>query len=690
MKRGKQMARCLNCMEEYEGFQDECPNCGFIAGTPAKEGFHMNPGVELKERYIVGTVTSYGGFGVVYVGWDTVLKCKVAIKEYFPSGLITREIGSTQVHPVKNARSEKEFHAGKERFLMEAQIMSKFDGHPNIVSIMDYFEENGTAYIVMEFLEGQSLKGYIKSMEELGEKVDIDTAVEITKSMCDILAELHKENILHRDIAPDNIFICLGGKVKLIDFGAARLAEKDKQLTKVLKMGFAPPEQYSTDKEQGTYTDVYALGATLYRTITGKMPDEASNRAAIKEGAIAKNDTLIPPNEINPDIPEQLSNTILRAMAITPGMRFQTMQEFKEALEGKTKSLDPRTELKRRKRRRIIGVAVATLVIGIGAMIGFNMYQDKKIDAELPASTITVWVPSVSGDAIRAQEARKKNMDIMVAEFQKNYPHVKVDIVPVENEIYAQKLEEAKQNKCMPTLFLQENVKDDSLVSDKAELTPVLSYIRLKDYYFESQLKDIMGKYSELPTGYVETMLYVKKGARELNDEERIQLLASQCEKGFEPSRTEFETGVSNYLIAGNDYYYDIFENSSSDQLEVNHIINAGNVQIEPLLSNKKFGYLTDSWSISVQATENEKKCAYVLLAYFLQGNCQRSFFTVEGEKQSKAAPLLKDIYDRNYFQNIVGRKMEFLKEDIGGLVLINEYADINEYYKKILEQCQN
>ena len=201
-------------MKEYEGFDEECPYCGFIQGTPAIEGFHLNPGVELKERYIVGTVVSYGGFGVVYAGWDTMLKCKVAVKEYFPSGLITREPGKTQVYPVKNERAEREYELGKKRFLREAKIMSKYDGYETIVSIMDYFEENGTAYIIMEFLEGQTLKEYIKSTEELGERVDIQTAVDITIQICDVLAELHKDNILHRDIAPDNIYICIGGKIK--------------------------------------------------------------------------------------------------------------------------------------------------------------------------------------------------------------------------------------------------------------------------------------------------------------------------------------------------------------------------------------------------------------------------------------------------------------------------------------------
>lgn len=683
------MERCMNCMKEYETEEGKCPYCGFREGTPAKEGFHMNPGVVLKNRYEVGTVTSYGGFGVVYVGWDTTLDCKVAIKEYFPSGLITREPGTIEVRPVKNSRAEREFHAGKERFLKEAQIMSKYDGHPSIVSIMDYFEANNTAYIIMEFLEGITLKQYIKNVESLGERVDIETAVEITKSICDILAELHKGSILHRDIAPDNIFICMGGTVKLIDFGAARLAEKDKQLTKVLKMGFAPPEQYSTDKEQGTYTDVYALGATLYRTITGEMPDEASNRASLKEGAIAKNDTLIAPKEINSDISEQLSNTILRAMAITPGMRFQTMEEFKEALEGKTKALDPRKELQRRKKRRILGVLIAVFVIGTGMLVGMNLYNSKKIQAELPTGVITVWVPSEE-EGICSDLELTKNMKIMISEFSQNYPHVKVEVETVKTTEYESKLITAKRIGNAPTLFLQRELQENYSSDDLAEVTGVNSYLKPKDYYMSDEMQKLMKEKRQLPTGYVETVLYQKKEAPDLDEAGKLALLEKQVEKGFSAALQEFETGTSQYLIAGTDYYYEFFQNREDTQILVNHVVNAGNVKVQPFDSEKVYGYLSDYWCINVTATEKQKQCANVLLAYFLAGNCQRSFFTVEGEKQSCSAPLYKEVYDTNYFENLTEHKIPFLQDDIDKLVLINEYNGLDDYYRLLLKKVKN
>ena len=682
------MIRCLNCMKEYEGFDEECPYCGFIQGTPAIEGFHLNPGVELKERYIVGTVVSYGGFGVVYAGWDTMLKCKVAVKEYFPSGLITREPGKTQVYPVKNESAEREYELGKKRFLREAKIMSKYDGYETIVSIMDYFEENGTAYIIMEFLEGQTLKEYIKSTEELGERVDIQTAVDITIQICDVLAELHKDNILHRDIAPDNIYICIGGKIKLIDFGAARLAEKDKQLTKVLKMGFAPPEQYSTDKEQGTYTDVYALGATLYRTITGQMPDEASNRASLKQGAIAKNDTLKAPKDINPDISEQLSNTILRAMAITPGMRFQTMQEFKEALQGKTAPLDPKKELLRRKQRRIITGGLVCLLLAGGIFVGIRMFNNKKIAAELPEASIEVCVPVSESNPLYSEENTLSHMKNMVSEFKENYPHVMVEIETASYEQYAEEIENHISLGDMPVLYLEHGWQQQ----DKNELavpTCFEKYVDNKDYYYWDQMHKMIQNFNKTPTGYIEIVLYEKKDAPQLSDEQKIQLLETQCTKGFEVALNEFQTGASQYLIAGTDYYYQFFENTNADNIVIDHVINAGNVKIEPFQSEKKFGCFSDYWCINQKAKKEEQDCANVLLAYFLEGNCQRSYFTVEAERQSQSAPLLKEVFDENYFQNMMVRKMPFLKENMAKMIFINQYTDINDFYNQVLNKIK-
>lgn len=660
------MTRCLNCMEEYQEVQNQCPNCGFVKGTLAKEVFHLNPGVELKNRYIIGTVVSYGGFGVVYVAWDTTLQCKVAIKEYFPSALVTRAPGTLEVKPV-NGNRQKEFYKGRERFLLEAKIMTQFDGHPNIVSIMNFFEENGTAYIVMEFLDGVTLKDYMK-ME--GNVIDVETAREIIMSICDIVGELHKKKVLHRDLAPDNIMICLGGKVKLIDFGAARLAEKDNKLTKVLKMGFAPPEQYSSDKEQGEYTDVYALGATLYRMVTGEMPEEATNRKV--------EDNLKKPQELNPNIPQQMSNAILSAMAVVPELRYQSMKEFKEALQGKKVAVDPVAELKRRKRKRILGVSAAVVLIGAGVLVGYHMMKDKKETAQLPTASIEVWVPTVSGEAVQT------DMKDMIAEFHKNYPHVTVNVKNIEEEVYQETIENAMEEGEMPAIFYQEELNEQIEKNQLYDISKAFEYMDMKDYYFSDEMKEVVKEYHQLPSGFVETVLYSKKGASDLSDEEIKELLEEQQKEGFEKALENFRNGDAKYLIAGTDCYYQFLH---KNEAEIATGANAGNVKVQKLFKDENYGYLTDYWCISESATDKEKKCAVVLMGYFMGGNCQRSFFTVEGEKRSDSIPLYEEVFE--YYSNGVSKKMEFLKEDLEELTVITEFEGVEDYYDILLEKVE-
>ena len=167
-------------------------------------------------------------------------------------------------------------------------------------------------------------KDYIKKHQGI---VSEDIAIKVTLAVLAALTDIHKAGIIHRDIAPDNVFILKNGTIKLSDFGAARFPRTDKEIDVVLKPGFAPAEQYQRDGKQGPYTDIYAVGAMLYRAVTGIMPPEATNRR--------KEECLIPPKEINHDISDNLNNIILRAMAMQPKLRFQTAEEFRNALVGK-------------------------------------------------------------------------------------------------------------------------------------------------------------------------------------------------------------------------------------------------------------------------------------------------------------------------------------------------------------------
>lgn len=324
----------------------------------------LKPGVILKERYKIEEVIGAGGFGITYRAWDPLLQSYVAIKEYYPSGIATRSADSSKVC-VPVGQEQREYHRGRIRFLKEAQDVARFQSEPNIVSIYDYLEENDTAYMVMEYLHGCTLKQYIR---EHGGRLDTDHILHICLSVLDVLAVVHKAGMIHRDISPENIFICEDLTVKLIDFGAAKQVYLDGEQTMsvVLKPGYAPPEQYAKKDKQGPWTDIYALGATLYFAATGEKPEESFGRVL--------EDTIKPVCEVNPEIPRAMSQVIMRAMSVKIEDRYQTVEAMREALlagEGQNAQMEPyvipASRISKRdlpkKRGFLIGVAFCIVIM---------------------------------------------------------------------------------------------------------------------------------------------------------------------------------------------------------------------------------------------------------------------------------------------------------------------------------------
>ena len=324
----------------------------------------LKPGVILKERYKIEEVIGAGGFGITYRAWDPLLQSYVAIKEYYPSGIATRSADSSKVC-VPVGQEQREYHRGRIRFLKEAQDVARFQSEPNIVSIYDYLEENDTAYMVMEYLHGCTLKQYIR---EHGGRLDTDHILHICLSVLDALAVVHKAGMIHRDISPENIFICEDLTVKLIDFGAAKQVYLDGEQTMsvVLKPGYAPPEQYAKKDKQGPWTDIYALGATLYFAATGEKPEESFGRVL--------EDTIKPVCEVNPEIPRAMSQVIMRAMSVKIENRYQMVETMREALlagEGQNAQMEPyvipASRISKRdlpkKRGFLIGVAFCIVIM---------------------------------------------------------------------------------------------------------------------------------------------------------------------------------------------------------------------------------------------------------------------------------------------------------------------------------------
>ena len=315
------MHRCLGCMREYKDEYQVCPYCGYEVGTPPKEAYHMVPGTLLAGRYTVGQVLGFGGFGVTYIGYDNVLERKVAIKEYLPSEFSTRIPGQTEVTTYAGERTEQ-FNSGLTKFLDEAKTLAKLQSANGVVQIYNSFQENNTAYIVMEYLEGKTLKTYLEETE----KIPVEEAKEILHPIITALKEVHALGIIHRDIAPDNIFLTNDGRVKLLDFGASRFAttSHSKSLSVIIKQGYAPVEQYRSRGDQGPWTDVYSLSATLYKMITGITPEDAMERIEKEE--------LKKPSKLGIDIPKNTENAIMNALNIKIEDRTHDIEAFEKEL----------------------------------------------------------------------------------------------------------------------------------------------------------------------------------------------------------------------------------------------------------------------------------------------------------------------------------------------------------------------
>lgn len=313
---------CLSCFQHTGGL-NPCPHCGADAAHIQTSLQHITPGTILNQNYLIGKALGQGGFGITYIGWDLNAWRIVAIKEYYPSGLVTRERGLV-VTPIDEDAKIK-LKKGVNQFFKEALVLGSFNTHPNIVNVLHFFRQNNTAYIVMEYINGKSLKDYLLAR---GGSISFTEAMQILCPIMLALDDLHHTGLIHRDIAPDNIYLTVDGHAKLLDFGAARfsIGEETQNAASVIKPGYAPLEQYSgSGTEQGSWTDVYAMGATFYRALTGKVPTAASDRAMGK--------ALQSPRELGVNIPEPVDKAIMHAMNMKPEERYVSMRLFEQDIE---------------------------------------------------------------------------------------------------------------------------------------------------------------------------------------------------------------------------------------------------------------------------------------------------------------------------------------------------------------------
>jgi len=356
----KDLVYCPYCMTALKS----CIRCSSCLRDPSAytaAAHHLPPGTVLKGRYILGGVLGEGGYGITYIGLDLVLQLRVAVKEYFPVEFCTRNSGGSKSVSVMTGIPAKNYKRGMSRYLTEARQLARMDKQRVIVNVRDYFEDNGTAYIVMEYIDGITFTELVK---EMGGRIPEETLFPTVEPLFAALCTLHQYDLIHRDMCPDNLMLesrdrigrcdrdneegdtlacetfcdsekplpehdsLMGtrrGRVRLLDFGSARSSDSLKDtLTITLRHGYAPIEQYQQGGGQGPWTDVYGLSATLYYCLTGVTPPVATNRII--------EDALIPPSGMGARLSPSREEAVMKGLSVRPHRRYRTVKEFWRAL----------------------------------------------------------------------------------------------------------------------------------------------------------------------------------------------------------------------------------------------------------------------------------------------------------------------------------------------------------------------
>ncbi len=356
------MRRCFYCMEDMRQSVDVCPRCRRSLRRTAGEQkpYALPCGSTLRGgKYLIGRVLGEGGFGLTYMGYDQVLQLRVCIKEYFPSHLARRAAANSTFVQWRDEVTGSDKRAS---FLREARNAVQLRNLDAVVKVWDVFDENGTSYIVMSFIEGSTLKDYLKRSQT---KLDYYECVKLLDPVMGALEEIHKLDIIHRDISPDNLMLQPDGKLILLDLGAAKkmTLSGTKESERVAKKGFSPPEQYIEKGRIGPWTDVYALAATIYFCVTGEVPPAVMDKKTLAELDMKA-------------FPKRAAAVMRKALAARPEDRYRSMAEFRAALQ---KSVRPNRllELIVEYKASFIAAAVALVCLcGVG-ITALSMQLDR-------------------------------------------------------------------------------------------------------------------------------------------------------------------------------------------------------------------------------------------------------------------------------------------------------------------------
>ena len=319
---------CINCLSGLSPGSSVCPHCGFDSSAYEAPLHHLPPYTPLSGgRYVLGRSVGTGGFGITYLAFDTRLGLPAAIKELFVSGKVRRE--NTHIELLDTTGTGRRYYAQiKQRFIQEAMALAEMEEAAGLVRIRDYFEENQTAYIVMEYLDGRTLKEELKNRPR---NLTMNEAVQLLKPVMEALEKLHRHGIIHRDVSLDNIMLCKDGRVKLIDLGGGkRLDETNENTVAIKKSAYTPVEQILGRAGQiGPQTDVYALSATLYRCVAGRLPKPAGERESDQD--------IVKPSSLGAVLTRQQEAALLKGLAVDPERRTRSVLELYQELSAPKK-----------------------------------------------------------------------------------------------------------------------------------------------------------------------------------------------------------------------------------------------------------------------------------------------------------------------------------------------------------------
>lgn len=506
---------CMRCFS-VKGKYSVCPFCGYEDGTPPDKSFYLMPGTILAGHFIVGISIGSSEYGITYKCYDMTLGIIAIVKEFYSENLVKRAEGHTNIELVAS-NNEKEYNRKKRRFIMEAQSIARFSKTKDIVNVYDSFEENNTAYVVMEYVDDDLLQERLKEG-----KMPPDKAFLIMEKIIEAVKKIHAQGIVHRDIHPGNIFISLDDKIKIFDFGAAYLNDTSEGVPDsiVIKPGYSAPEQYHDNARQGYFTDIYPLGAIYYQMLTGEKPPDASKREV--------KDALKSPMELGVDIEINTDRAVMEALAIQPGLRFQGIQQFDDAVHGKRIAEYPKDKIKRSRMKRnwvlvCTGLILTAAVVGLALLNKFSQKENIMFDTRVTKDTVSIWVDSE--DSKEALDSIKSGLSEINAEDSEAIVQIKnenkditfeIRDITVKDNVYKNKYEnmdsalqaalDGKEE--FPDIFISDNVSGIEQYDLVSYEDNVYQNINIDDYLYFSAYNQYFPDMKEMPVSFDVLLFY--------------------------------------------------------------------------------------------------------------------------------------------------------------------------------------